>query len=94
MALGSLDFPSLPRPPTAGLLCAGAAVACARITALHTVAPNGSPREAMRGCWKFGALFGVHNFPGGVPNNQFLMMPRPWRRSAWPVFLIIHRSPQ
>jgi len=48
----------------------------------------------MRGCWKFGALFGVHNFPGGVPNNQFLMMPRPWRRSAWPVFLIIHRSPQ
>ena len=49
----------------------------------------------MRGCWKFGALFGVHNPPSRRAEQvQFFIVPRPWRRSACPVFQIVHRSPQ
>ena len=51
------------------------------------------PREATRRCRKFAALFGVHNLPGGVPENvEFLVMRRAWRCGARPVFPIVHDS--
>jgi len=61
---------------------------------LHIVAQTVPPREATRSCWKFAPHFGVHNSPSRRAEQvQFFVMPRPWRRSAWPVFQIFHRSP-